>query len=97
MSPRPKVALDLEAVIEAAAEIADQFGAQEVTLANLAKRLNIRPPSLYNHVDGLPGLRKELAIFSIKVCDILSPCLFKRIKAYKVRVMNNYRFNRSFS
>jgi AcrR family transcriptional regulator len=65
MSPRPKVALDLEAVIEAAAEIADQFGAQEVTLANLAKRLNIRPPSLYNHVDGLPGLRKELAIFGL--------------------------------
>jgi AcrR family transcriptional regulator len=65
MSPRPKVALDLETVIEAAAKIADQFGAQEVTLANLAKRLNIRPPSLYNHVDGLPGLRKELAIFGL--------------------------------
>lgn len=65
MSPRPKVALDLETVIEAAAEIADQFGAQDVTLANLAKRLNIRPPSLYNHVDGLPGLRKELAIFGL--------------------------------
>jgi AcrR family transcriptional regulator len=65
MSPRPKVALDLETVIEAAADIADQFGVQEVTLANLAKRLNIRPPSLYNHVDGLPGLRKELAILGL--------------------------------
>jgi AcrR family transcriptional regulator len=66
MSPRPKVALDLETIIEAAADIADQFGVQEVTLANLAKRLNIRPPSLYNHVEGLPGLRKELAIFGLK-------------------------------
>jgi AcrR family transcriptional regulator len=65
MSPRPKVALDLETVIEAAADIADQFGVQEVTLANLAKRLNIRPPSLYNHVEGLPGLRKELAILGL--------------------------------
>jgi AcrR family transcriptional regulator len=65
MSPRPKVALDLETIIEAAADIADQFGAEEVTLATLAKRLNIRPPSLYNHVDGLPGLRKELAIFGL--------------------------------
>ena len=65
MSPRPKVALDLETVIETAADIADQFGVQEVTLANLAKRLNIRPPSLYNHVDGLPGLRKELAILGL--------------------------------
>jgi AcrR family transcriptional regulator len=65
MSPRPKVALDLETVIETAADIADQFGVQEVTLANLAKRLNIRPPSLYNHVEGLPGLRKELAILGL--------------------------------
>jgi AcrR family transcriptional regulator len=65
MSPRPKVALDLETVIGAAADIADQFGVQEVTLANLAKRLNIRPPSLYNHVEGLPGLRKELAILGL--------------------------------
>jgi AcrR family transcriptional regulator len=65
MSPRPKVALDLETVIEAAADIANQFGVQEVTLASLAKKLNIRPPSLYNHVDGLAGLRKELAIYGL--------------------------------
>lgn len=63
MSPRPKVALDLTMIIEAAAKIADQWSLQEVTLANLAKKLAIRPPSLYNHFDGLPGLRKELAIY----------------------------------
>lgn len=63
MSPRPKVALDLARIIEAAADIADMDGIQEVTLTNLAKKLAIRPPSLYNHFDGLTGLRKELAIF----------------------------------
>jgi len=66
MSPRPKVGLELTEILEAAAELADQFGTQEVTLANLAKKLGIRPPSLYNHFDGLGGLRKKLAIYGIE-------------------------------
>ena len=65
MSPRPKIGLDLTTILEAAGDIADQYGMQEVTLANLAKKLTIRPPSLYNHFDGLPGLRKALAIYGI--------------------------------
>jgi AcrR family transcriptional regulator len=67
MSPRPKVALDIDKIIESAAEIADQHGMQEVTLANLAKKLAIRPPSLYNHFDGLSGLRKKLAVYGYKL------------------------------
>ncbi|MBT2654918.1 WHG domain-containing protein [Bacillus sp. ISL-18] len=65
MSPRPKVGLEMSAILETAGEIADHQGMSEVTLANLAKNLGIRPPSLYNHFDGLPGLRKKLAIHSI--------------------------------
>jgi AcrR family transcriptional regulator len=65
MSPRPKFALDITTILEAAGDLADQQGMQEVTLANLAKKLGIRPPSLYNHFDGLPGLRKKLAIYGI--------------------------------
>jgi AcrR family transcriptional regulator len=66
MSPRPKVGLELTEILEAAAELADQFGMQEVTLANLAKKLGIRPPSLYNHLDGLAGLRKKMAIYGLE-------------------------------
>ncbi|MEH7335026.1 WHG domain-containing protein [Neobacillus drentensis] len=66
MSPRPKIGLELTYILEAAGELADQSGMQEVTLANLAKKLNIRPPSLYNHFDGLGGLRKNLAIYGIE-------------------------------
>ncbi|MEH7095361.1 TetR/AcrR family transcriptional regulator [Neobacillus vireti] len=65
MSPRPKVGLELSAILDTAGEIADHQGMSEVTLANLAKKLGIRPPSLYNHFDGLPGLRKKLAIHGI--------------------------------
>ncbi|WP_423801020.1 WHG domain-containing protein [Neobacillus sp. SAB-20_R2A] len=64
---RPKVGLELSAILEVAGDLADQYGMQEVTLANLAKELNIRPPSLYNHFDGLPGLRKKLAIYGLNM------------------------------
>lgn len=66
MSPRPKIGLEITTILEAAGELADEYGIHEVTLANLAKRLNIRPPSLYNHFDGLGGLRKKLAIYGIE-------------------------------
>lgn len=65
MSPRPRFSLDLATILESAGDLANEQGMQEVTLANLAKRLNIRPPSLYNHFDGLPGLRKHLAIYGL--------------------------------
>src|SRR5574342_1150718 len=66
MSPRPKIGLELTTILEAASDLANQYGMQEVTLTNLAKKLNIRPPSLYNHFEGLPGLRKKLAIYGIE-------------------------------
>ncbi|SMQ64868.1 transcriptional regulator, TetR family [Bacillus sp. OV166] len=73
MSPRPKIALEISFIIEAAGEIADQHGVQEVTLANLAKKLGIRSPSLYNHFDGLTGLRKKLAIYGIdKLYEVMA-------------------------
>jgi AcrR family transcriptional regulator len=65
MSPRPKVGLEITAILDAAGKIADVQGMQEVTLANLAKQLGIRPPSLYNHFDGLGGLRKKMAIYGL--------------------------------
>jgi AcrR family transcriptional regulator len=49
-------------VVEAAAALADEEGLEGVTLAALAARLGIRTPSLYNHVAGLEGLRRELAV-----------------------------------
>ncbi|MDP4083292.1 MAG: WHG domain-containing protein [Bacillota bacterium] len=65
MSPRPKISLDLSTILKVAVDIADQNGFEEVTLANLAKKLSIRPPSLYNHFEGLPDLRKKLAIYGL--------------------------------
>ena len=44
----------------------DVEGADALTLAALAERLGVRTPSLYNHVAGLAGLRRELALYSTR-------------------------------
>jgi AcrR family transcriptional regulator len=58
----PRIGLDLPKLIQAATEIADTLGLEAVTIASLAQKLKIRSPSLYNHVNGLPDLRRQLAL-----------------------------------
>lgn len=62
----PRVGLDLLTILHAATEIADAEGVEAITLATLAKKLKVRPPSLYNYIDGLPGLRTKLAIYGLE-------------------------------
>ncbi len=58
-----RMKLNNQIVIESAAKIADTEGLDNVTLTAIAEVLGIRKPSLYNHVKGLPDLRRGLAIF----------------------------------
>jgi AcrR family transcriptional regulator len=60
------VGIDRAQVVAVAAELADAHGLDQLTLAQVAARLGVRLPSLYNHVDGLPGLRRELALFGLR-------------------------------
>jgi AcrR family transcriptional regulator len=62
----PRAGLDQPQVLLAAAEIVDAGGPDALTLAALAGRLGIKPPSLYNYVAGLAGLRRDLALFSTR-------------------------------
>ena len=48
--------------MHAAAVIADEGGIEGLSLASVAEKLGVRPPSLYHHVDGLESLRRTLAI-----------------------------------
>ena len=57
-----KLGLTLDQVVAAAAEIADRDGLDTLSLASVASTLGVRSPSLYNHVDGLAGLRRQLSI-----------------------------------
>lgn len=53
-------------VVAVAAELADTHGLEQVTLAQVAAQVGVRLPSLYNHVDGLPGLRRELTLLGLQ-------------------------------
>jgi AcrR family transcriptional regulator len=61
-----RAGIDLEAVVRAAAKIADEDGWDALTLARVAAKLRIRSPSLYNHVGGLKGLRRELKLLALR-------------------------------
>ena len=63
---RARAGLDREAVVQAAAALADAEGLEAVTLARLAAALGVKPPSLYNHVAGQDGLRRELALLGLR-------------------------------
>jgi AcrR family transcriptional regulator len=60
-----RAGLDHEAVVEAAAELVDEEGIDQLSLGRLAERLGVRTPSLYNHVAGLPGLKHDLALYCL--------------------------------
>ena len=57
----PRMGLDREAVVEAAAALTDEEGLEGLTLGRVAERLGVRAPSLYNHVAGLGDLRRGVA------------------------------------
>jgi AcrR family transcriptional regulator len=56
----PRAGLDTDAVVAAAAQLADEEGLAQLSLARLAAALGIRTPSLYAHVDGLADLHARL-------------------------------------
>lgn len=60
------VGIDRAQVITTAATLADEHGLDQLTLALVASRLGVRLPSLYNHVAGLPGLRRDLALLGLR-------------------------------
>lgn len=60
MSVRP--GLDRAIVVRTAAEILDASDGRDVTLSQVASRLGVRTPSLYNHIGGLDDLRHALAL-----------------------------------
>ncbi|KWX82846.1 TetR family transcriptional regulator [Paenibacillus riograndensis] len=65
----PRAGLDTHTLVLAAAEMADEQGIEEVTLAALAARLGVRSPSLYNHINGLQGLRSLLAVHGLELLN----------------------------
>ena len=62
----PRVGLDRAKVTATAAGILDTEGPDSLSLARVAAELGVKPPSLYNHVDGLDGLARSIALDGIE-------------------------------
>ncbi|MFD6100143.1 TetR/AcrR family transcriptional regulator [Nocardiopsis flavescens] len=58
----PRAGLTPALVVDEAARLADEEGWEALSLAAVAKRCGVAAPSLYKHVDGLAGLRREIAV-----------------------------------
>ncbi|MFD2840893.1 TetR/AcrR family transcriptional regulator [Populibacterium corticicola] len=58
----PRTPLNASSVIDVAAQLADREGLDSLSIATLAEHLGVKSPSLYKHIDGLTGLRRELIV-----------------------------------
>ncbi|MDF3301866.1 TetR/AcrR family transcriptional regulator [Streptomyces tropicalis] len=59
-----RAGLTAERVTAAGAELADELGFEQVTMARVARRLGVKDASLYAHVRGLEDLRGRIALLA---------------------------------
>jgi AcrR family transcriptional regulator len=84
----PRQGLDTGRVVDEAARIADAEGLHAVTLARVAGALGVRPPSLYNHVAGLDGLMRLVALRGLgELAEVLRDAAVGRSGADALRAI----------
>jgi AcrR family transcriptional regulator len=60
----PRAGLSRAVIAAGAAELADESGWGQLTLAAVAARFGVRQPSLYKHVGGLTELRRDVSVLA---------------------------------
>lgn len=69
--PRPAKVTE-DRLIDAALAIVETGGSSELTINALARQLDVKPPSLYNHVTGIEDVRGQLRIVAVtRLGDVL--------------------------
>lgn len=61
----PRAGLTPDRVARVAAEVADRVGFDVLSLSAVAKEVGVSQPALYKHVDGLDGLRRDVAVLAV--------------------------------
>ena len=70
--------------------MADEVGLSRLTMAALAGRLGIRPPSLYKHVDSMAGLHRDIAVLAKReMGDVLARASVGRSGADAIHAMSH--------
>lgn len=65
-----KRGLDLQTILNAAAELAEEKGLENVSLLQVAEKLGVKSPSLYNHLSGLQELSLGIAKLAISRLEV---------------------------
>lgn len=87
---RTKAGLTADKVVAAAAELADRNGADALTLAALAAKLRVKPPSLFNHISGMTALRRDLRVLALKeLADALAAAAIGRSRGDAIRALGH--------
>lgn len=61
----PRAGLSPDAVVRAAARVADEHGLDQVRPSTVAEEAGVRTPSLYAHVDGADDLLRRLTLLAL--------------------------------
>ncbi|MEV5238020.1 TetR/AcrR family transcriptional regulator [Streptomyces cinnamoneus] len=77
-----RAGLTAERVTVAAAELADEAGLDQVTMARVARRLGVKDASLYTHVRNLEDLRGRIALLAadektLRIAEATAGCAGK--------------------
>jgi AcrR family transcriptional regulator len=54
------------AVVDAAIDIVESQGPAGLTMSSVADAVGVKPPSLYNHIDGLRSLERDVALRAVE-------------------------------
>lgn len=72
----PQRKLSRQKIVETAILIANERGFKEVTLTAVANGLQVRLPSLYNHIDGIEDLRNHMRLWGM---EMLTQCVLQEV------------------
>lgn len=89
----PRVGITAERLTEAAAELADEIGFDNVTVSALARRFGVKDASLYSHIRNAQDLRVRVALLALaELADQVAEALAGRAgKQALVAFANAYR------
>ncbi|MFG1497602.1 WHG domain-containing protein [Saccharospirillum sp. HFRX-1] len=88
-----RAGLNVQKLIQAAAEMADELGFEQVTLSALARRFDVQVASLYSHLKNSEDLKTRLALLALdELAEQASEAVAGRSgKDALVAVANAYR------
>lgn len=68
-----------EIILQAALEIVDEDGINELSINALARKLEIQPPSLYNHLKNLEDLRVQVSVVvHVEIADWIKKAIKRK-------------------